>query len=501
MNTLSDFEALLSWDAFHEVIKWEDRKKWTSEKPYPLGAPWLKKQIKRMTSKLNSPRYKNYGTRSKVQDEAEKQGVKIYPEPVFDFLTARLHDSVKEFLIACIKNYIDIPATPHKHMAIPRVKKEPCGEDLITSPCNLGPEWLRHFLGVLYDREKFIEITSPNEYFPFENRDHFVHSILVAAIGQVVLSAPIDDAARQAVEDELRKFYVKPVDLYLMETVKDLTCLVYGNKYKDFFENEASIEPWVELAWPAMAFWHDSGYDAATWFLLTFREFSHCETLKDIVENTDIIWNPLRKLNRLIGEEVSGAIKELLRRNSKGVGYHDMWYIDGWKEDKEKGSWGRCHALFSAYEFLTRFFSDSPPPIAAHLAVAIAEHHEQTDATLTEDSGLNDREFARRFVRNPMGEILSFADDVSGFSRPKLENVTIRKTKSGFGKISFSIDFNVHRLKISQPDGKRIQFFRGSKWEEAKMKTKKRALWGDFSEFEEKKDTDGLAKPHPEAMR
>jgi len=491
VDTFSDFDALISWDDFHEVINWENGSKWTMKSPYSIDVGWLKRQIKRMTSKLNRRRFENYGGRRLEQDEALKQGLNIFRKDAFDFLTAHLSSPLKDFLSACIDIHIDIPATPFRQGSFPRTKMEPCGKEIITSPCNLGPEWLRHFLRALYDRKEFKEKTYPNKYFPFENRDHFVHSILVAAVGQLILSAPIDAAVKQSVKKELAYNFNKEVDLSWVDTVQDLMSEIYYCKFHGAFKNQSQVNDWVKQAWPAVAFWHDSGYDVATWFLLTFREFSHCEALKDIVKkNGEMLWCLLDDLKRLLGDELYYSIDEFLDniKSITDIEHHILWYLDAWKEEtQEKKTWGRCHALFSSYEFLKRFFFNRSSPLGVQLAVAIAEHHEEMDPTLSEEYEINDRDLARRFIRNPMGEILSFADAVSDFSRSEIRDMNSedKKTSGGLGRISFTIDFNLHQISLWEPYGRRFQFFKGIKWDEARMKIKKRALWGDFCELNE----------------
>lgn len=492
MIKLGTYNEILSWEDFEKVIDWNKQKNWFSNKPHKLDRDWLQSQIERMISSLKSaPNFEEYGSRVSAHEKARKLHIlDEFTEAARELLTSRLPKTMGDFLSLCIEQMIDLPSTIHKYAGGTELfHKNGQNIPIIISRCNLGPEWIRHFMGVLYDKD-FWEKSTRRKYNPFRNRDHHIHSILVAAIGQVILSMPVDERGIRAVEKELE---TDEGALESVDTVEELAAEIYSRKYSKLLR-KMQPDDWIRQVWPAVAFWHDCGYDTATWCLLTFREFAHCTMLKNILKPPQIIWETLEELKTRIGSELSERMKLALDKDSTGDGYHDLWCIEEYGiEDASLRPWGRVHALFSASEFFERFQNDSygqdNKDEISHLAVAIAEHHEPENEDAKNPQGLTDDVLAKRFVENPIRGILSFADALSGFARAEVRRLKVPPIK--FGKIQFSINFNTEPLMMWKPkrgEETRIQFFRKGRWERKNMKQIRKSLWADFKENKRKVD-------------
>ena len=302
MIKLTTYNEILSWEDIEKVIDWTKQKTWFSNKPHKLDRNWLQCQIERMISSLKSaPGFDEYGSLASAQEKASK--LRIFgdlTEAGRELLTSRFPKTVGDFLSLCIERKIDLPSTIPKYAGKTELFHENSkNKHMKISSCNLGPEWIRHFMGVLYDKDSWEKGTG-QKYNPFRNRDHHIHSILVAAIGQVILSMPIDERGIRAVEKELE---LDVGDLKLVDTVEELATEIYSRKYSKLLR-KMQPEAWIRQVWPAVAFWHDCGYDTATWCLLTFREFVHCTMLRNILKEPQIIWETLDELKQMVGNEL-----------------------------------------------------------------------------------------------------------------------------------------------------------------------------------------------------
>jgi len=488
---LEGFQTVQETEDYKKVFDWSDANWWTRIGGLRLDERGLRRQIGHFTNAVHTYEKLTFGSAKSRLTDAKRKELKELTKIGRRVLAGRLFQPVAGFLHACVENDLALPST------VKRINgnAEPCGEKV--SYCNIGPEWIRHFLGVLVDAGEFQKITA-QKYNPFKSRDHFVHSLLVAAIGHAILAMRVDKPAKAAVAQRLG---LSPTALSGVKCVGQLMAQVYSRKFPEIIGTDGfEAGDWLRRIWPAVALWHDAGYDTATWCLLSFREFAHCCSLQSVVRDgaENVLWSCLRELQSVIGSDLPKSIRDALDTPSTGDGYKDMWNIDDHKtQDPKLLAWGRFHALFSAYEFIKRFGNSRPStgldPQIKHVAVAIAQHHEQVLHPGVSEGALTDEHMAESFVRNPIGSLLSFADALSGFSRVKvkvnwLDNL-VNLSVGRLGKISFSLDFGGKPLRVrmqgTAPNGRPYfypdkflhRFFPG-KFLRSRMRLKKKALWG-----------------------
>ncbi|MCG2775878.1 MAG: hypothetical protein L6406_09395 [Desulfobacterales bacterium] len=487
MTDLTDFAKIFDWVNAKNPINWSDRANWTVRKEKRLDGIWLKKWVNKMTESVNKIEH-NFRSNTAIISKHRTEALKSITKSSQLVLMGHVSKPVGKFLKACKNKEIKLPSTISKVSA----EKEPCGNEV--SEINVGPEWIRHFHSVLYE-PGFYRRRKPKktvDYFPFTNQDHLVHSIVAALLGRAILEAPIDDDANRAVRDQLK---LKTGEWFKVDTVHELIAQVYNKQFSSASndKSESTFETWLKEYWPAVALWHDSGYDTATWCLLTLREFSHCNSLYNLVTENYIVKGTFKELRKALKKELYPSVLSALTNTKKLDGYEYLWWADGcYDNNPATRPWGRFHALFSAYEFLKLHSNngklDKIDSLTKHLAAAIAEHHEQKIYTDIANKGQTDDDLAKLLIRNPLGTFLSFVDDLSGFERVDIEegsNRTWTDTPKKFGKITFSINFNVKPLRIRQPkrgENKRLRFYRCGWKGEQNMKVKKRSLWGDIFE-------------------
>lgn len=448
----------------------------TALKNLPLGRQWLKKEIENMSRKVYELDI-SHGSRDGA---AEEIAFGLHSSS-FQLLAGPLDKTLRSFLFNCIKKHRNLPVTASKN----GLSHEPCGMRIPRH--NLTPEFMRHFLGVFYDKKKWEKRTG-QKFFPFENRDHLVHSLLVAILGNLILGVKVEQEDIESVLEKLQISSSEADDLGPIHNLFNLMSITYYKKFG--LNNPDDANAWLKNAWPAIAFWHDAGYDSATWFLLTAREFAHCQSLSSINDNLckEMKNNVLKPLySNIKDEDLFGDLNEKLKDYlsydlSLNNAYHLIWFIEGYRIQNSKTRyWGRFHALLSAYEFYEHFkwsFSDSE---IKHLTVAIAEHHEQK---MNPDQTRAD--MVKEFVRNPIGLLLCFADALATTQRVKLDwsDEAFYLGMSGRkGKLSFTMDLNADPLWIKHTTS-RPKFFRGNRYKERDVVAKK-VLWGSI--VEEKK--------------
>ena len=460
-------------------------------KNLPLDGEWFKEEIENMSRNV----YELDIFHGSRDGAAEEIAFGLHSSS-FQLLAGPLDETLRSFLFNCLKKHRNLPVTVPKN----GLSKEPCG--MTISRHNLTPEFMRHFLGVFYDKKKWEKRTG-QKFFPFENRDHLVHSLLVAILGNIIMGVKVEP---EDIKDVLEKIGINSStadDLGPTDNLFNLMSIIYQKK---FGLSPVNADAWLKKAWPAIAFWHDAGYDPATWFLLTAREFAHCQSLSFINDNLckEMKNNVLKSLySNIKGEDLFGDSNEksvttqapfrqeledyLSYDRSPNDAYHLIWFIEGCHfQDSRTRYWGRFHALLSAYEFYKYFEQDNPDDRFSdsqikHLTVAIMEHHEQkmnpdqTRAKMVEE-----------FVRNPIGLLLCFADALAANQRVKLdwsEEAFYLGMSGRKGKLSFTMDLNADPLWINHTTS-RPKFFRGNRYKKRDVVAKK-VLWGSI--VEEKK--------------
>ena len=471
---LGSYEPLAEGVEGNQTIDWRVRGGWTEKSPWPLDEDWVRRELGRMQAALlidAEPDYRLPGRAARRDAFRLRQRLSRL---AMDVLFGALPEECQALVAACVASEAWLPLT------VPRLTgaMEPCGK--VYSPWNIGPEYIRHFMGVLYDKDRFAEVLG-QEFFPFENRDHLVHSFLVVVMGLVLLSAPIDEEARTAVARVLGSH---PDSLGHCLTVGALAEHVYA--LSRMAPRGSSPAQWVRRAWPAVALWHDAGYDATTWNMLTWREFSHSFAVREALARINGV-EVLERVRSFLGASLVPEVRESIERAaSAGDGYSHFWCLEGCEvQHPNRRAWGRYHALFSAFEFMELLRCQESPDDETseeerrrHLGAAIAHHHEQTQYA-GRDGGLTDGELAELFVASPIGCILAFADLMSGFGRTK---VVADNTGTG---VPFKIKWKKDPLYIWLPGTlSRPVFCLGAKPSCGPMTVKLRALWGDFWEAE-----------------
>ena len=444
-------------------------------KNMPLNGEWLKKEMENMTEKV----YKipPYGSRSGATGGIPSE----YRNSSFQLLAGPLDETLRSFLSNCFEKSIGLPVTVSRF----GLSNEPCG--MAISRYNLTPELIRHFLGVFYDKKKWEKQTG-QKFFPFENRDHLVHSLLVAILGNLILGVKVEPEDIEGVLEELQ---ISNSEADVLGPIDNLFNLMSITYHKKFGLSPVNADNWLKKAWPAIAFWHDAGYDPATWFLLTAREFAHCRSLDHINENLGIEMKNIFKFlysnvtnetwfnkNDLYKKLKLYSSNQLSDQSAPNDAYHLIWFIEGCHLQNPKSRyWGRFHALLSAYEFYKHYkWNGFTDPEIKHLTVAIAEHHEQK---MNPDQTRAD--MVKEFVRNPIGLLLCFADALATTQRVKLdwyEEAFYQGMSGRKGKLSFTMDLNTDPIYIKNHTTSRPEFFHGNRYEE--QEEAKKVLWGSI---------------------
>jgi len=423
---------------------------------HPLDATWVKDGCDKLSRTL-------------ITDGHIIQGDRALPPPddlaagAFAVLGGTVSAALKDLLCACIKMRFELPSTRPKYGGV----AEPCGPTTTTH--NLSPEWIRHFLGALYDKSQFAKSLQGREYFPFENRDHLVHSLTCALLGPVVLGLP-PTPSLLAITPRLRIFRRRPT------TVFDAIERFYRTDHPDWFTNlgaNTTAGAWLKKAWIAASVWHDSGYDSATWYLLTAREFMHCHpvfSVQQAVSNSfrQTLIEVAAKLDGILYTPIQNAIGNACKHLDEGLPlYYVLWDFDGCADqDTTSRCWGRLHAILSAYEFfMSRSRDERQRADIRHLVAAIAEHHEQVHLR---PKGSDMRQMQVEFRRNPMAALLALTDYLAGFHRVKMEapsEFVATDLAMGLGRITFDMDVNSDPLWVQQKEPGDLRFFRGRKFE------------------------------------
>jgi hypothetical protein len=457
-------------------IKWIEREGCTETSPIKLDEDWLRYQLTHMATVLKKydPQTNKLSPRTGYKVAFKRESLTDAAKALLFAVTLPIE--CEDLLNACLTSETWIPLT------VPRINHtdEPCGKAY--DPSNLGPEYIRHFMRVFYDEDHFTE-TLGQKFFPFENRDHLVHSFLVFLMGQVLLSAPVDEKGIAAVANILGE---SPDRLSYAKTIGDLAEHVYTTK--KMAPRGTSPAQWLKRVWPAVALWHDSGYDAATWSLLTWRLFSHSFAVKTVLEAGNVAVNVFEKVSSFLDDDLEAEMrKAILRSKTVEDGYRHLWCVEECHvQSSNKRPWGRYHALFSAFEFIELLRVRESPNKAPecrwlrHLGAAIANHHEQSLYEGRELSSLTDEDIAKTFVKSPIGSILAFADLMSGFARTRLKS-------NNHGGFDLEIEYDQVPLFIWRPrDKTRLAFCRGTLPPDNPPNVKMRALWGDFLEKDPK---------------
>jgi hypothetical protein len=480
---------------------------------------WLRKGVEKFARILEEKKGEKEKQRKRedVQDFGGREGSRLQSR-LFDLspgvpkvLAGPLNEEVERFIRACDPlTTIAIPATTPVRRG-DRMVREGCGR--VHTSHNLSPEWLRHFMGALYDKEEFRKALDGREYYPFENQDHLVHSIFVFLFGHVVLGQEVDELATTCVYDSLPKGLVDKSVVTDCKTVCDLVQVILAarglippNTFADYDVT------WTRLAWSLIALWHDAGYDASTWYLLTTREFAHLNCLEPMPGKSQqqikgIIDRIVNLLEDFLPTDFSGLRLSSPNCDRVDEPYHLMWCVDRCGPEDER-RWGRWHAILSAHEFLERLGWDmkKQDQWLGILGGAIAEHHEQQKRNIAHDDNTNghkvfpdDKRLAADFVRNPLGVVLQFVDDLSGVMRVKVEwpdnsnnGVSFRPTGS---EVTFSLKLSDDSvfLEPKADNNKRTAFYHASDRNgNGSREARKVSLWGTIQKA--KKDA-GTVSP------
>jgi hypothetical protein len=458
---------------------WDHEKSWEQATAHPpLDDSWLRDQLDRFsgTIKILGP----------IRGSRDYPPFKDLAEGAFAIFGGKASASLKDLLKRCIELEFVLPSTRSKIKG----DNEPCGPIAIAH--NLAPEWIRHFWGALYNKEEFTNTLGGREFFPFENRDHLVHSLNCSFLGQVCLGIPVSNRLkRQILSLENNRSSEPPTNLF------DALVQVYKAKHENWFQNntcDTIAETWLKKAWVAVSLWHDAGYDAATWYLLSSKEFMHCRT---VALNEASLKNALLKILTCIQNGLRGTLCPSLSKEIRNaqieIGkprnrlYDVLWYLDGcYNHEASSRTWGRLHAVFSAYEFLFSFKSgDRQREDVKHLAAAIAEHHEQFH--MSKDANEWDNLW-KIFLRNPMASVLAFADYLAAFERTKVEEPSDfigADIGLGTGRMSFDMNINSDPLWITHEGSNLPLFFRGRRIQF--RKPERYSLWGIIEKAEKSK--------------
>jgi len=462
---LRDFEDFLHDSPQEEWLTASTRK--------ALGGEWFADQIRGMTDRL---RQRDNASYSRLTPTSTVP-LRDLAQQSLATMIGPLNETVVDFLGWCILHGKRLPVTVTP-------TREPCG---IYHTChNLSPEWLRHVMGVFYDKDQFSKAIGGRQFFPFENRDHFLHSLLVANLGWALMGIKVSPALVEMVRERVPAR--KRPWLVNISTLGDLMENLYRLRQPNFFPTDLSARTWLKCAWTAVAFWHDAGYDAATWHLLTSREFAHCRPLT-AVKSGNVIGEALETVQLALASLLPTRMRSTIRNDLEAISrdcnaYCSIWRIDGCHlEDESQRYWGRLHALLSAFEFLRRFGS-SPSVVDASsdvksLAAAIAVHHEPRMAHDAKEATL-----VRELIDNPIGELLYFVDSISIVQRVKLDWASgpVADVSGRQAMISLSMDLNAMPIVVDQDTGDSLPLFFSGRSFERPAKRKKRALWGYIME-------------------
>jgi len=471
------------------LIDWNELNTWTTNSPKKLTIDWFRKNLKVITESVKQiidSIDRIHGRSAGNARIAREQG-KSLTAVANQLLLGTFPKLFLDFMCACKEYEIWLPSTLERGIGC----NEPCGEEAIVSPFNLGPEWIRYFMSVLYRKNYFKDKTRQN-FFPFQNSDHLIHSVLVLLMGEVLFDVLIDDAAKEAVATILGDCDTR--DIKKVKTLKDLMVYVYDSSHHSgLIASDTSVEDWLQKVWPLVALWHDVGYEAATWQLLTFREFSHSFAIKDLLGDFDIVSKIIRHLEKNLDLNFCPQFQQVFNcPEDVRTGYDRLWYTEGCQiQGVTKRAWGRLHALLSAFE-LSRVLKCEPENVVKHLSTAVALHHERFFIDDIECGELEDEQLAKVFVKNPILCLLQFADEMSGFARAKVVEMNKgvnAETKDGdeeryFDQIRFKVEWNKDPVCIWLPNEKtRPRFYKGDLEDsisQNSMMVKIRSLWGEL---------------------
>ena len=476
---------LSSYPDVLDILKLREEGEHWGKKRTEIAGTWLGDRLSEMTDlfPISSFGTKAGVTAAFIRQQLDRQAIRLLSAfldtEVFDFLGAAF-DTLKPVLAPLMGTTIE-PCDIHENKSRTAI---------------VSPEWLRHMLSALYNKEGML-IEPNKDYFPFENRDHFVHPFLVASIGSVLLHTELDSDAMAAIRFEFRRRHWRQSTLDAGSKIIDVTAAIFRNK--GCVIGHADMLDRIRRLWTRTALWHDVGYDFSLWCLITVRELSYCEAIKSVKVGEiiiDVCNKVASELRWQINDKkaLSNALKAV-RNNVKP--YHMLWLLDGCRQRNARRCWGRTHAVFSAYEYLSRFGGDTDNDnkiLSRFAAAAVAEHHE------FDDCEVDDKQLAKRFARNPISELLRFTDVISGFHRVKVDfsRAEVRASLfSGEGRVSFSFEMNEKPLLISR-EGTRLTFRKGRKRAQEVIKAK--SLWGSYVEsgvMNEKEDCPGNCLLHP----
>jgi hypothetical protein len=281
---------------------------------------------------------------------------------------------------------------------------------------------------------------------------------------------------------------------------------MYQAQHSDWFDSpmlDTEPEVWLRRAWIATALWHDAGYDTATWYLLTAREFRHCQAVDRIMP---AFWEQFAEILGYLVAEIGAmlppALQQAITRAQQDFldqksPYEILWHLEGCNDqDPRSRPWGRLHAIFSAHEFLNCMAPvERQRADVKHIAAAIAEHHEQVNlsADLLDWDAL-----WTNFERNPLASLLAFADNLAGFERVKVAEASPFITPdigSSAARMSFDLDMNSAPLWTIPDRNRGLTFFRGR--QNQRRFPDRYSLWAAI----DKADDDPPKKPSPLANR
>ena len=415
--------------------------------------------------------------------------------------------SAFEELIQCS---IKCQKAPNKHSRDPSDKLEqleirsflpfinenfPHDEPIADYLLRLNSEWIRHMNSLFFKKNTVDDTT---EFFPYDYQDHICHSFVVTILGKMFLNSITlkPDTIRNIIDillpsdpnyEKLTAFLqrhelnssgdLEQIKNSLTKVLKNknLLCIInfiyYVKGYIDIDHTEI-YSKWSKHVWEFIGLWHDSGYDNYTFSFLLNDSFNHNKAISIIPSSffdclemiKSEILDPLKKfpLTDEFREDFNSALR-LSEKNGKDISA----FIKGFEMPKRDRHFGRAHALFSGFEFISRYnelisenknnLGDLTPNQLNLISFAIIEHHEKNGIFIPESelnmdsSKSNDQnqieQTVQLFVRNPLGHLLRFCDSIAGFARIDI-NWDINSPDGNGKKIEFKYENDKRSVEI-----------------------------------------------------
>lgn len=351
----------------------------------------------------------------------------------------------------------------------------------------LNAEWIRHMNSLFFQKSK----DDSETFFPYEYQDHICHSFVVTLLGKIfftsvclheyvlkaIISSLNDNNSRDDKFKEYFQYYEKKgTDTDINERMvrflkKKNLCIVINFIYfvKGIINiNDTEItSDWSKHAWEYIGLWHDSGYDNYTFSFLLEDSFNHNKAIAHLPES---FFNCLYEIQKTVIDNLGSlskdykndfiAAEKYSRKNGKNIGA----FIKRFEINTNK-NYGRAHALFAGFEFLSRYdalsdrkqmYGNLTSDQLNAIAYAIVEHHEKdssfknkfdlikVDSPNDEKNQVN--QTVESFTRNPFGHLLRLCDSIAGFARVDIDWSS--KLKENKKELKFEYDNDKKIVKI-----------------------------------------------------